>query len=555
MCRVSKGKLTTGVYVAAKCAATIGSSFTIFQDTMSLTRSRSRSKCRGTKGGRESRQSLNSHSCGPLSDESTDKYNIPGTQNLQSEISTSTDCLLMEGDHGLLLLSHLPAFGTNQLLPNRGPPDLAALIHRHYRAFQFPAFLTNPDWTWKKATTEVIALQKAFPPIKEDQECMLAMAAWFHFLCNVDDEIEQMDSSGRSLILERIIEALRDISLDRLRQMEHIKPKRDFMDILQRVNMSLHRKVPLTTQERMDISNVPEAYFDIVDQQPTINDDVVESRHAKVIALASNFIRQCQAVISPETLPKVFAEVINVVEALRDESAYRESNVLPSIEAYLRLRVRTIGLSPFFAILADTLVGIEAHQAKEFKTGNNDEEKDLHDDGMTSSTGSSNPGFWTSPLHKRLCDCIKITVGLQNDIVGLAKDMEKGERMNLAVLLVEQQNESTQSLEAIQAALSTAVFMHNTEMQNVIRHWADIKTADYSPAVQVYAHSLMAFTRTHLTWATQTDRYHLKHTTISKIFSRVAESTAIEGLRFKARVLRTRKSLRQFAASHVVGPI
>ncbi|KAI0592596.1 hypothetical protein TUN199_05176 [Pyrenophora tritici-repentis] len=397
---------------------------------------------------------------------------------------------------------------------------------------------------------EIIALRKAFPAIENAEDSILAMAAWFHFLCNIDDEIERMDSLERNLVLGRIIEALHAMTLDQPHLTEHIKPLRSIKDIFKRVEMSSHRKILLTTQKRTAINSDPGAFSNIVSQVRMMGHDLAKNDHVKALALASSFIRQCQVVLSPRALPKVFTEVVNVLEALKEESAYLDRKVLPSIEDYLRLRVRTIGLTPFFAILANISDGVEAQEAKEFRAGNNSDGKHLHDNRSTTSSSGDTSSFWTSPLHKRFSDCIQRTVGLQNDIVGLDKDIEKGEKMNLAVLLVEQQNETTENLEAIHRARATAVLMHNTEMQNVIRRWADIKAANHSHVVQVYAQSLVAFTRTHFTWASHANRYHLKHGTISERFSNVAKSTAVEGLRFKARVIRTRKSLQQLRVSH-----
>lgn len=122
--------------------------------------------------------------------------------------------------------------------------------------------------------------------------------------------------------------------------------------------------------------------------------------------------------------------------------------------------------------------------------------------------------------------------------------------MNLAVLLVEQQSENIENLEVIQKARSTDISMHNTEMENVMKYWTEIKAANYSPVVQVYAQSLVAFTRTHFTWATHANRYDSKHRTFLEMLSNVPKSTIVEVWKLKARVIRTRKSLQQLAAGH-----
>ncbi|KAI1670239.1 hypothetical protein A1F96_07525 [Pyrenophora tritici-repentis] len=275
--------------------------------------SKSTSRCRGI------------NSCEPSSHKSTDAYNFTGTPTPDSENSTSFEKLLVEADHGLLLLSQLPTFNPNELVSNTGPTDLAVLIDRHYRAFRSPASLPNPEWTWKKATMEIIALRKAFPAIENAEDSILAMAAWFHFLCNIDDEIERMDSLERNLVLGRIIEALHAMTLDQPHLTEHIKPLRSIKDIFKRVEMSSHRKILLTTQKRTAINSDPGAFSNIVSQVRMMGHDLAKNDHVKALALASSFIRQCQVVLSPRALPKVFTEVVNVLEALKEESAYLDS--------------------------------------------------------------------------------------------------------------------------------------------------------------------------------------------------------------------------------------
>ncbi|EUC43436.1 hypothetical protein COCMIDRAFT_100849, partial [Bipolaris oryzae ATCC 44560] len=202
------------------------------------------------------------------SDQSTDDYDFAETPTMDLTNGRLHDNLKVEADYGLLLLSQLPPFDTTGLVSNTGTTDFAVLIHRHYRAFQPPASLQTPGWTWKKATTEVTVLRKAFPAIKDAGNSILAMAAWFHFLCDVDDEFEQMASLERGLLLERIKKALQTASVNPL--------------------------------------------------QPT------ESGHAKLLAVVSSFIRQCQVVLSPQTLAQVFADVIDCLEGLNQDASYLE---------------------------------------------------------------------------------------------------------------------------------------------------------------------------------------------------------------------------------------
>ncbi|KAJ5064424.1 hypothetical protein J3E74DRAFT_402880 [Bipolaris maydis] len=372
----------------------------------------SRSKFGATKHGMKHEQSHAVRSYKSSSYQSSDDYSVAETPSPDSASLHLPDNLIVEAGHGLLLISQLPTFDTAGLVSNTGTTDLAVLIHRHYRAFQPPVSLPNSDWTWKKATKQVVLLQKAFPAVKDAENSVLAMAAWFHFLCDIDDEVEQMESMERGLLLGRITKALQTASVDPL-------------------------KLP-------------------------------KSGHAKLLALVGSFIRQCQVVLSPQVLSHVFADIIDCLEGLKEEAAYQEGTaVLSSIEDYLRVRLGTIGLRPFFTILRHTLVAMEAQKT------------------ISTSSNNDTSSFWTSPLHQKLLNSTQRTIGLQNDIVGLSKDIEKGVRMNLAVVLLEQQHKTTSDLEAVSKARSMAVSIHNTEMQKVMRVWADIKEARYSTAAQL----------------------------------------------------------------------
>ncbi|EMD62209.1 hypothetical protein COCSADRAFT_173593 [Bipolaris sorokiniana ND90Pr] len=227
----------------------------------------------------------------------------------------------------------------------------------------------------------------------------------FHFLRNINDEVEQMESLERRLLLGRITKALQTASVDPLQPME--------------------------------------------------------SGNTKMLAVVSSFIRQCQVVLSPRALVRVFDDIVNYLEGLKEEAAYQESTAaLPNIEDYLRVRLGTIGLRPFFTILRHTLT-------------------------ISTSSIKDSSSFWTSPLHSKLLDCIQPAIGLQNDIVGLSKDIKKSVRMNLVMVLLEQQHKTTSDLEAVSMALTTAVSIHNTKMQELGSARASVPVEAYKSSGDV----------------------------------------------------------------------
>ncbi|PIA92394.1 hypothetical protein CB0940_08997 [Cercospora beticola] len=324
------------------------------------------------------------------------------------------------------------------------------------------------------------------------------MTAWFHVLCNIDDEIERLDSERTRAILACSISMLRDASPDQ-EEYNH--------DTAAPVHAAA--KINVCTSESQDPSR------------------------DRIIALSQSLIEQCQSHLPGHALSRVLSDIIDVLDALSLESEIRDSLVAPSTAEYLSLRVRTIGISPFFTILE---TGLLDHDRKEFQdlgqrvpcnvTDESPQDYDINN--------IDTSAFWTSQHHVQFRGYVNRIIGLQNDIVGLPKDLENNEMMNVILLLADHGSNLKNGDERVQTARSLAVAMHNTAVQEAMTLWASVKASYCSHAATVYVDSLLAFTLTHFKWAKRTNRYQPKHRLISDIVVGATERTAKVMTKFRA---------------------
>ena len=135
---------------------------------------------------------------------------------------------------------------------------------------------------------------------------------------------------------------------------------------------------------------------------------------------------------------------------------------------YLSLRTQTIGLQPFFSIIAGVLCPGPQDQS-------------IHD------------------LRRDFHEAVSIAIGLQNDLVGLRREIALGQTFNLVLLLLEQQGHS------LQTSMDGVVDCHNEAVSCAVQMAAEIIGQDSSHAQ--YAASILSFVRTHYAWSSASSRY------------------------------------------------
>ena len=261
----------------------------------------------------------------------------------------------------------------------------------------------------QKATSDVAAVRQAFPSIT-DESIIVAMAAWFALLCNVDDEIEQLGGGAAR-------DALRD---------------------------SMHM-----LQDSTD---------DSYGRRPSLCDPISWRVHAFTKAI----VRQTRPVLAPQTYAGLIDNILTVFAALDLERAMKDEPSLVDPDVYLRVRCRTVGLDPFFYLVRTELAVEE-------------------------------------PL-ARLEAAVSLAVGLQNDIVGLRKDIMEGERFNFILLRGE----------GIERGLRKAVGCHNRSVRLAAQAMDELPGAKEDHVL------VLGFVARHWAWAKCADRYTMSFLSLRK---------------------------------------
>ncbi|GAB1196587.1 hypothetical protein APSETT444_005859 [Aspergillus pseudonomiae] len=206
------------------------------------------------------------------------------------------------------------------------------------------------------------------------------------------------------------------------------------------------------------------------------------SQHA-VVQYFIVFKQHCSTQLSKEVARRFFGSVCIILEALLDEIKFSQGDLPYNLETYMSIRRRTIGMPSFFT-LARSILETKDHQ-------------------------------WSPEILDMESDACAI-LGLQNDLVGLEKDIRAKEKMNAVFVNVAQiagQTIYAGDDATLQAATNNICALHNHLMGRVLERHANIQqraigTPRNALECRVADMQLMA-TETHLKWCTMAKRYNL----------------------------------------------
>jgi len=167
-------------------------------------------------------------------------------------------------------------------------------------------------------------------------------------------------------------------------------------------------------------------------------------------------------------------DIGNVFEAMAKEIGFRRYQK-GDISEYMRIRESTIGLTPFFNLLRVSQ--------------------------KYSSQGSSG-----SLALLELC--VNVVVGLQNDLIGLEKDIATREWMNYAIVDVGYRGdmEQREALQLVKPGVQRAVESHNCTVRLAVKYWEELVVEGNVQDIQI-ALSMLVFIDRHLQWALTSKRY------------------------------------------------
>ncbi|KAK4147309.1 uncharacterized protein C8A04DRAFT_9097 [Dichotomopilus funicola] len=182
-----------------------------------------------------------------------------------------------------------------------------------------------------------------------------------------------------------------------------------------------------------------------------------------------------------------FTAVCEVLRAHVAEIHFLQSENRDSLAEYLSIRGRTIALSPFFEV-------IKTEYLEEADWAFNDAWLKLQAD-------------------------VSRVAGLQNDMIGLVRDIEDGEQLN-AVMVLMKGFKGHQNGEVNHSILSRCLAMvnaeHNRSADRCIQHMSHLhRVAETSPGsavarVERVARHIIMMCETHLRWCSSSKRYRLE---------------------------------------------
>jgi hypothetical protein len=170
-------------------------------------------------------------------------------------------------------------------------------------------------------------------------------------------------------------------------------------------------------------------------------------------------------------------DINEIFNSMLVEMDFRESSPT-TVESYMRIRKVTIAISPFFTLLEGSM-------------------------GMGSK----------SDALADLKDLLREACGLQNDLIGLDKDIQTGWPMNVIMVLRELKMKQLlvcgleeEQTQIMMECLREACGMHNTAVEKAVERWKAIKSSNVESEKQL-SDLMMVFMNRHFQWAVASKRY------------------------------------------------
>ncbi|KAK5132354.1 hypothetical protein LTR08_009189 [Meristemomyces frigidus] len=190
----------------------------------------------------------------------------------------------------------------------------------------------------------------------------------------------------------------------------------------------------------------------------------------RVSALTKAFVSQVRGLLPTHVYANLVKSITRVWQAMATEQSCRDLPIIDQ-KTFLSIRMRTVGLHPFYVLLS------HAFKLSRWKPE-------------------------VQSLLKELETSLALAVGLQNDMLGLSKDLDVGETFNFVVFGSRNGNDDLDS------SLERAVAMHNAAVERAFDCWEEIgERCDADSGQMRYAESLLGFVASHFAWASKAERY------------------------------------------------
>ncbi|KAI0160597.1 isoprenoid synthase domain-containing protein [Xylariaceae sp. FL1272] len=202
----------------------------------------------------------------------------------------------------------------------------------------------------------------------------------------------------------------------------------------------------------------------------------------RIQGLARTLHQHCIGCLSPTSAEVFFAAACRVFRAHIDEIRFLQGDLPNDLGTYMGVRERTIALDPFFAVIRNEFLP----QATQL-----------------------------DPLWDKLQLEVCRAAGLQNDLIGLEKDIQSGERLNAVLVLMATNNETPESvdettfakrIEHISAEHNKCTLKAFDTLQQIHQ---GIGLTQPKQAIEAARH-IFLLCETHLKWCATSKRYGMK---------------------------------------------
>lgn len=197
-----------------------------------------------------------------------------------------------------------------------------------------------------------------------------------------------------------------------------------------------------------------------------------------VVRVIDLFQAHCRKYLSAYEAEDFFAGVAGALEGLVQEQKFRQGLLAKELGQYLVIRAYTIGVSPSLSLLRSEYCphgNLEKLQAIQI--------------------------------------FLNILLGLQNDLIGLERDLESGEDMNAVIVLMKTMGNESQEVTPITIlqAVHQAVAYHN----DIFRRSLELQQShmrgenELDPPDKFVANAQLRLAETHLKWCLTSKRYQV----------------------------------------------
>jgi hypothetical protein len=194
----------------------------------------------------------------------------------------------------------------------------------------------------------------------------------------------------------------------------------------------------------------------------------------------------CTRYLSEESAAKFFNAIWEVLQAHLDEIDFLQSGSMDSLPTYMNIRRRTIALNPLFEVIKSEYLN---SADMEFKN------------------------VW-----EELQNEVSRAAGLQNDLIGLVRDLEDGEQLNSVMVLMRgfrTSNSDQLEHDILPSCVALVNAEHNQSIARCFEYMTQLhraaENAEYSSIrrVETAARHIIMLCETHLRWCASAKRYRL----------------------------------------------